>query len=116
MPAPVVATGETCTQHYSDAEKDVVQYAFQVVMPTRHIPLLMRKLTEGRLHTILALRAEEVAKDPRYFYSNDPVMLVSFTCEAMFLTSWERDLVPTGFLKTLPGEAQRPQDKLRSGK
>jgi hypothetical protein len=112
-PTPVQITAETCTGRYTDTEKDVVQYTFQVVMPTRHIPLLMRKLTQDRMHTIVAWRADEAPREPGYYYSNDPVMKVIFTCEAIFLTSWERDLVPPGFLNTLPPSALREKDKLR---
>jgi hypothetical protein len=106
-------SSDTVTQHYSDQEFDVVQYNFQVVMPTRHVPLLMRTLMQDRNHTVLTYSAQQAPRTGLYFYSNEPVMLVTFTCEAIFLTSWERDLVPSGFLRTLPGGVLRDKDKER---
>jgi hypothetical protein len=106
-------SGDTLTRHYTDQDKDVVLYSFSVVMPTRHAPLLMRKLMQGRLHTVLSFKAEDANNDGRYYYSNDPVMQVTFTCEAIFMTSWERPLIPPGFLKTLPASALREEDKAR---
>lgn len=107
---------DSYTQHFSTPERDVIRYSFSVVMPTRHVLALTKNIEANSRHVVVLMRWEEAPKDTPPMlcnYSNEPVLLVTFACEAHLLTQWSRDLVPTRFLATIPDAARREQDKQR---
>jgi hypothetical protein len=96
------------TQHYCNADYDVLQYQFTVAMPARYIPTLESCLMQRNFHTIVkvdianlttgaqaAAAAAPVAGAAKAdiippYYGPDAVMEVTFRGELLLLTSWER--------------------------
>lgn len=114
--APTGQAETSITQRYTSLESDVVHYSFSVVMPNRHLLLLIKKLQAGRMHTVMTVGFSPLPKVEAgnfYYYGNDPVLLVTLSCEAQLLTSWSRDLMPLAFLQTIPSSALREKDLKR---
>lgn len=122
---PSLLTGETSEQEY-----DVVRYSFTVVMPTRHLPALMRNLQAQAYYKVTRtdLRRPEPEEMPAYFYGTDPVMVVTIQGEQLLLTEWERGtydssaqawseqyppLIPVAVLKLMPSNILRQADSTR---
>ena len=109
-------TDTSVTQHYTRPESDVIHYSFSVVMPNRYLLLLINTLQAGRLHAVMEVSFGPLPNgetDKLYYYGNDPVLLVTLSCEAQLLTSWSRDLMPVGFLEKIPQSALREKDRKR---
>jgi hypothetical protein len=114
--APVGTTEGSITGRYTNKEREVIHYSFTVVMPTRHLMLLERKLTNtmGRFHMVRQWQAERLPFNTGlYYYGNEPVMRITLECEFQMLTSWERDLIPVEFLRSLPKNVLRSEDEKR---
>ena len=101
-----LSSGDDITGRFANLDYDVVSYAFRVVMPSRHIPLLIKKLEQDKYHTVLSVQMSAIPQDTKYYYGNDPVLQVTLSCQFLILTSWERELMPAEFLKTLPESAR----------
>lgn len=104
-------TGRTCNPLY-----DVVHYEFTVVMPTRYLRMLMEKLYDQNLYTILnqtimpvgesanagmvgggmpggpgsPAAASSAGAADRFYYGTEPVMEVTLTCELVMAAEWTR--------------------------
>ena len=101
-----LSSGDDITGRFANLDYDVVSYAFRVVMPSRHIPLLIKKLEQDKYHTVLSVQMSAIPQDTKYYYGNDPELQVTLSCQFLILTSWERELMPAEFLKTLPESAR----------
>jgi hypothetical protein len=106
---------QTLTQRGSDLQHDVIHYGFTVVMPVRYVPELERRLMSRNYHTILNATMTRYidSQTGEYDLGPEPLMQVTFQGEFLFLTSWERDLMPEGILRTIPKTAWRPEDQKR---
>lgn len=105
--------GDDLTRRAGTPEYDVIHYSFSVVMPSDQLLLLERKLMEGRHHTVLETQIGELPKEPKFYYGETPVVLVTISGEALLFSAWERDLMPTEFLKTISAANRRPVDQQR---
>ncbi len=111
MPGPLeraggTSSGETIgfTGRSTNRKFEVVHYKFTVIMPTRHLPLLMKNLQGRSYHTVLqteiiqigtkttrsTARANDRAGDDRYYFGTDPVMQVTIYGEFVMLSDWTR--------------------------
>jgi len=108
---------QTLTQRYTNQQHDVIHYGFTVVMPVRYVPELERRLMSRNYHTILNVTMARYVESQagEYDLGHEPLMEVTFQGEFLFLTSWERDLMPEATLRSVPKSAWRPEDKERLG-
>ncbi|MCK5113269.1 MAG: hypothetical protein KAR11_00715 [Phycisphaerae bacterium] len=139
-----VKRADSLTGNTSDKMMDVVNYSFTVIISTRHLPVLEKKLLEQNFHFILE---EEIMTQPSYagvpanasggytkeelsYYGVEPVSRVTIEGQLALLADWTRGeydtktktwtttpLMPVSVMEQLPPAAQRKQDKdLISGK
>ncbi|MBS3820462.1 MAG: hypothetical protein GVY16_11480 [Planctomycetes bacterium] len=84
----------TLSQRITQPMYSVVPYTFTVIMPTRHLPLLQKKLIGLNYHTVLNIDIQPV--DPTadatglYYYGTEPVGQVIVHGELLLLSDWVR--------------------------
>ena len=132
-----VESADSLTGNTADKMMDVVDYSFTVIISTRYLPVLEKKLIEQNFHFILNESIENYpsvasvpdSSDGNYseeqlsYYGVDPVSRVTITGQLALLTDWVRGtydreekvwltppLMPISVMEKLPPAAQRRQD------
>lgn len=96
------AARPTMTGHLSGNKYDVLHYTFEVIMDTRRVSYLVTALSQQNFHTPLSISYSQLdtTQDPRNAidpsrgagmpirdWGDDPVMKLTFECEAVFMKS-----------------------------
>lgn len=108
---PSVAGAEraqlSLTSRKTSSQYAVVQYGFRVIMPTKHIRLLMEKLESRNYHTVtkVAVKATDRAGMTGFYYGTEPVADVLIEGELLLLGSWVRDVVPESMVNLFGGRS-----------
>ena len=99
----------TLTHRGTTAEHALIRYRFRVIMPSRHVPRLLRNLMVANYHTVVDVAMAALpAKGDGYYYGVEPVMDVDIVGELLLVTDWIRPLMPPDVQKALPlGKAGR---------
>lgn len=132
-----IEPADSLTGNTANKMMDVVNYSFTVVISTRYLPVLEKKLIEQNFHVILnesiesytSIASAPPSKDGNYseeelsYYGVAPVSLVTITGQLVLLTDWIRGtydtkakvwtnnpLMPVSVMEKLPSAARRKQD------
>jgi len=104
------AVRQSLTERKTDRQHAVVPYWFRVVMPTRHVRLLIDKLESQNYHTVtnVSLSRVQLTGKENLYYGIEPVMMVRFDGELLLLGDWVRDVVPEKMANLFGGRSAKP--------
>jgi len=103
-PARTGIVRKSLTQRETGGHYAIVPYKFIVIMPTRHVRLLIRTLETQNYHTVTNITTIEVGPSGNqgFYYGVEPVMEVQIEGELLLLADWIRPLLPTRVAANVP--------------
>jgi hypothetical protein len=86
------------TGRFSNALYDVVHFTLVLNVDATRLPQVLADLERNKLMTVLQVDATSVDSaselNDGFVFGKDPVVKVTLQCEALFLRSWIKDLMP----------------------
>lgn len=94
LQAPAIPTGRVSTDQYG-----VILVSTQIIIDSRAVLAFMDALTQENLYTVVNFRIDPVPEEPRFYYGQAPVVMLTLQAELLMFHDHFKDRMPPALRK-----------------